>query len=151
MFAQRIMKIFSQLLFFLVPKKWPDRIYLIFNLLFIKGSLCLTFNNPLAHFSSNQGHSESGRAEQHLTDDDTDAHVHGSRIPVDTSTKTAKISARKSRSAGGNCKGRKYGHLRMSTSIPQPTMELLDAQFPIAWQKSLRQNRWSGWVEFNPH
>lgn len=129
----------------------------------IKGSLCLTFGSKdflssdldgadtlwLVFISSSlffplQGHRKSRRAEQHLTCN-TRPCLHGPGNPRYAPTKAATAGTGESRCAGRDRKGSQHGHRRVSTPVPQPTVELLNEKLPTG-QKSLRQDRRSRWV-----
>lgn len=124
----------------------------------IKGSLCLTFGSKdflssdldgadtlwLVFISSSlffplQGHRKSRRAEQHLTCN-TRPCLHGPGNPRYAPTKAATAGTGESRCAGRDRKGSQHGHRRVSTPVPQPTVELLNEKLPTG-QKSLRQDR----------
>lgn len=100
--------------------------------------------NKKNFFLTFQGHRESRRAEQHLTCN-TCPCLHGSSHSRNAATKATTTGTRESRCSGGNRKGRKYGHRRMSTSVQKPAVELLNAKLPTR-QKPFRQDRRSWWV-----
>lgn len=90
-----------------------------------------------------QGSREGERAEQHNAGIDKHNPVHGPGLPFDVAPQAEAAGARESGRARGLGAGRQHGRVRVPAPVPEPTLELFDAQLS-ARQESLRENRRSG-------